>query len=354
MKPVETLQKMLPEGGCMIVLSQRNRQYLTNFRADDGILIVTKQKAVLFADFRYIEAARAQASDCEVVLLESSERQLPELAAKLRLKIAFVETEELTLAMLTNLKRELPGMAFDLSPALNGEIIRMRMVKTPAELDEIRRAQKITDGAFERVLGLIQPGMSERELAAELEYAMKKQGSLNPAFDTIAVSGENTSKPHGVPGSRKFQSGDFITMDFGAVCGGYCADMTRTVALGKVSGEQRKVYDTVLEAQKRALGVISAGKTGIEIDRVARDTIDGAGYRGCFGHGLGHSVGLYIHEEPRFSPRCRTVMRPGMVMSVEPGIYLAGRFGVRIEDLVVITETGCEDLTASRKDLIEL
>ncbi|MDR3551922.1 MAG: Xaa-Pro peptidase family protein, partial [Clostridia bacterium] len=232
MKPIETLQNLLEENGCGIILSENNRQYLTGFRADDGILVVAKRSAVLFADFRYVEAARAEARGCEVVLLTSSAAQLSALAEKLGLETAFVETEELTLARLAQLRHELPKLEFNLSPEFNAAITRMRMVKSPVEIEFIKRAQQITDAAFNYILGEIRPGVSERDIAAELEYFMKKHGSSFPAFDTIAISGESTSKPHGVPGSRRLKSGDFITMDFGASFEGYRSDMTRTVALG--------------------------------------------------------------------------------------------------------------------------
>lgn len=354
MKPIQSLQNMLPEDGCGIVLSALNRRYLTGFFADDGILLITKTAAFLLEDFRYIEAAREKADGCEIILLDDANKQMRQILGSHGVKTACIEQKEVTLERYEALKKALPGIEIDTTGDFNRLILLLRMKKTPQELTEIKSAQKITDDAFAALLGFIKPGLTEREVAAELEYEMKKRGSQYPSFDTIAVSGENSSRPHGVPGSRKLQAGDFLTLDFGAVVNSYHSDMTRTVAIGKVNDEQKKVYDTVLEAQKRALEAISAGKTGREIDAVARAVIDGAGYKGRFGHGLGHSVGLYIHEEPRFSPLCNTVMEKGMVMTVEPGIYLEGRFGVRIEDMVLITPTGCEDLTQSPKELIEL
>lgn len=352
MTPIQSLQNMLPDDGCAIVLSALNRRYLTGFFADDGILVITKNEAFLLIDFRYIEAARETARDCEVILLADAQKQMQEITSARGVKTACIEADELTVAKYHALQKELPRLEFDSTRDFNRLIVRLRMKKTAQELELIRRAQKITDDAFAYLLGFLKPGQTEREVAAELEYFMKKHGSQYPSFDTIAVSGENTSRPHGVPGDRRLQPGDFLTLDFGAVCDSYHSDMTRTVAIGKVSDEQKRVYDTVLEAQKRALEAIAAGKTGKEIDTVARDVIDNAGFKGRFGHGLGHSVGLFIHEEPRFSPACDTVMERGMVMTVEPGIYLEGRFGVRIEDMVVITAQGCENLTHSPKELI--
>jgi Xaa-Pro aminopeptidase len=196
--------------------------------------------------------------------------------------------------------------------------------------------------------------VTERELALEIEYFMKKNGASGPSFDLIVVSGENSSRPHGVPDGRKIGSGDFVTMDTGAVVGGYCSDMTRTVAVGGVTEEMRRVYDTVLRAQLEAEKAVCAGAVCSDVDRIARDIIYGAGYEGCFGHGLGHSVGLQIHEEPHLSPSCGDVLCANMLMTVEPGVYLEGKFGVRIEDLVVVGEAGCEILTQSPKELMIL
>ena len=212
----------------------------------------------------------------------------------------------------------------------------------------------MTDETFSYILPLIQPGKSERELMLEMEFYLRRLGSEGVSFDLIVVSGKNSSLPHGVPTDKKIEVGDFITMDFGAVYNGYRSDMTRTVAVGAVSEEQKHVYNTVLEAQRLALKAIRPGVPCNEIDRIAREHIYNAGFEGCFGHGLGHSVGIEIHEFPAFSPRCETILQPGMVITVEPGIYLEGKFGVRIEDMIYVTEDGCLNLTKSDKSLITL
>ena len=237
---------------------------------------------------------------------------------------------------------------------LGGSVNELRCIKTQEELENIRKAEEIGDRAFEFILGVIKPGMTELEVAAELEYHMKRNGAWKTSFDTIVASGFNSSMPHAVPGMKKIEKGDFITMDFGCVYNGYCSDMTRTVVAGRADDRQKKIYYTVLEAQKIALDRIRAGLKGKEIDKAARDYIDAAGYKGCFGHGLGHSVGLYIHEEPRLSVTGETVLQENMIETVEPGIYIPGYGGVRIEDLVVVTKTGHVNFTHSDKKLIEL
>lgn len=353
MTALENLQKSL-QTDAAVILSEHNRRYFTGFAATDGILFVARDRAVLLEDFRYIEAARAQAKGCEVVLLERQAEQLRALASECGVRTVAVESAELTVAGLNNLRRSLPEASFDDSDDLSRIITRLRMIKTPQEIASIRKAQEITDAAYAHILPMVRPGVTERELSLEIEYFMKKQGASGPSFDLIVVSGEKTSLPHGVPGERKIKSGEFVTMDTGAVVDGYCSDMTRTVAVGDVTPAMRHVYDTVLQAQLAAEEALHAGAVCREVDRIARDLIDNAGYRGCFGHGLGHSVGLQIHEEPRLSPACSQALEANMLMTVEPGVYLEGGFGVRIEDLVVITPDGCDILTRSPKELTVL
>lgn len=352
---IKKLQAKLKDETCAaIIYSEHNRYYFTGFRSTDGILLVTKSRAVFFIDSRYVEAAKKQARDCEVVLLTDTVKQLREAAAQLGIKSAGIEAFDLSVSLSERFRSILPEVSFDLSNGLSETISRLRMTKEEYEIENIKKAQAITDAAYDYILGVIKPGMAERDIALEIEYFMKKNGASGPSFDLITVSGENSSLPHGVPGDRRLRSGDFLTMDTGAVVGGYCSDMTRTIAIGKVSDEQKKVYDTVLQAQLAAEEALAPGKECDKIDKIARDIIDNAGYRGCFGHGLGHSVGLLIHEEPRLSPSCKTVLEPGMTMTIEPGIYLEGKFGVRIEDLALITESGAMIFTKSPKNLVVL
>ena len=252
------------------------------------------------------------------------------------------------------MRAALPGVEVDTGAVLSDAIDAIRAVKSEEEFDAIRRAQVITDACFEHMLGYIKPGVREIDAALEMEVFMKSHGAGKLAFDTIFVSGAKTSLPHGVPGDKRIEAGDFVTMDFGANVDGYCTDMTRTVAVGHVSDEQKKVYDTVLKAQLACCGFAKAGYKGCEVDKVARDIIYGAGYEGCFGHGLGHAVGIEIHENPRYSPTCSDVIQSGMVMTIEPGIYLPGKFGVRIEDTTFVRPDGCEIVGKSPKELIVL
>ena len=235
---------------------------------------------------------------------------------------------------------------------MNDAIAGFRAVKEPYELERMRKAQAITDAAFTEILTKVRPGITEKELCAELIYCLLKNGGEGLSFDPIVVSGPNTSLPHGVPGDRVLQEGDFITMDFGVLYQGYCSDMTRTVALGYATEEMKQVYDTVLKAQLTGIAATRAGVTGRSIDEAARQVIADAGYGPYFGHGYGHSLGLEIHENPNCNPGGDRIMEENMVCSAEPGIYLPGKFGVRIEDVVVFQADGCENLTASPKNLI--
>ena len=231
---------------------------------------------------------------------------------------------------------------------------KLREIKTEAEVSAIRKACGITSKAFGAILEKIRPGMTEKELQIELDFTMLRLGADGNAFSTIIASGENGSLPHAIPGPRVLRAGDMITMDFGAKVDGYCSDMTRTVALGKPSDEMKRVYDTVFRAQAMCVEALAAGKNCYEIDRLARDYIDAQGYAGRFGHGLGHAVGIDIHEEPRLSPKCREDLRAGVVMTVEPGVYLPGVGGVRIEDTCLVLENGSESLTTADRQLIIL
>lgn len=352
---IKKLQAKLKDESCAaLIYSEHNRYYFTGFPSTDGILLVTKNAAVFLIDSRYIEAAKRETRDCEVVLLSETAKQLGEFAGRFGIKTMGIEAFDLPVSVAERFRNMLPNVSFDFSDALSETISHLRMIKEDYEIENMKKAQAVTDAAFDHVLGFLKPGIAERDIALEIEFFMKKNGAKGPSFDLITVSGENTSLPHGVPGDRKLREGDFLTMDIGAIVNGYCSDMTRTVAIGKINDEQKKVYETVLKAQTEAENAIAPGKVCSDIDKIARDIIDNAGYRGCFGHGLGHSVGLLIHEEPRLSPICKTVLESGVIMTVEPGIYIEGKFGVRIEDMVLITESGVMVFTKSPKELITL
>lgn len=351
---IRKLQDLLENGQAVILFEKQNRLYFTNFISSAGAVVITKKKGYLLADFRYYEKARATAAGVEVILCEALYKQIGEILEKDKINKVFLETESISIAKFNSLRDYFKNTEICYEDCLEKHIKEMRSRKSDAELDLIKKAQNITDKTFEYILPRIEKGRSEREIALEMEFFMRKNGSEGIAFDTIAISGKNTSLPHGVPTDRKIEKGDLFTMDFGAVAGGYCADMTRTVAVGSVSEKQRQVYDTVLLAQTEALKSIRAGVVCKDIDAIARGLIYNAGFEGCFGHGLGHSVGLEIHENPAFNTRDETILKSGTVITVEPGIYLENEFGVRIEDMVYVTENGIVNLTQSPKELIIL
>lgn len=349
---IEFLQSSLKEGEAALISSEADRLYYTGFPSSAGYVAVTREKAVFLIDFRYYEKAKMTVNSCEVVLLKSFSRQLGELFASQKIKTVYLETDTVSLSAFSSLKKRLPDFVFSSDDKLQSLITKQRSIKSAEEISLIKKAQKMTDETFSYILGNISAGRTEREVMLDMEFFMRRLGSEGVSFDFIVVSGKNSSMPHGVPTDKKIETGDFITMDFGAVCGGYRSDMTRTVAVGKVSNKQKEVYGTVLRAQKAAIEYIKPGVVCKEVDRVARDIISEAGYGDCFGHGLGHSVGIEIHENPACNTVCEAVMEKGIIMTVEPGIYIENDFGVRIEDMVVVTDNGCEDLTESKKELI--
>lgn len=338
----------------IIVSSEVNQRYISHFPFQDGYLLITRNNSYLVTDFRYTEAAKAQSDKgLEVVAPDS---RLKFIAGKLKendCKSVGYEEETLSCAGLGQMKKVIPDVEFvsGASKLIDG----LREFKDDEELKYTAEAQKITDAAFDHIVKFIKPDMTEIEVALELEFFMRKNGAEAAAFETIAVSGSASSMPHGVPRKVKLEKG-FLTMDYGARVNGYCADMTRTVVIGRADAEIKKVYNTVLNAQLAALEVIREGADCRAVDRVARDIIYGAGYVGCFGHGLGHGVGMYIHEAPRLSPGAPEGAKliRGQIVTVEPGIYLEGKYGCRIEDMVCVTPDGCMDFTHSPKEMIEL
>ncbi len=348
------LQQALQTGEALLITSAPNRFYVTGFESSAGQVFITNDTAIFLIDFRYVEKAKNTVDSCEVVLSNRAADEIKELTDKHGIKRLYVETYALSVHQREEYSRIMPGVEISTDDKMDRLIEEMRSIKTDAELERLKRAQALTDETFTYILDRIAAGRTERDVMLDMEFYMRKRGSEGVSFDFIVVSGKNSSLPHGVPTDKVIEKGDFLTMDFGALVDGYHADMTRTVAVGQVSDEQRLVYDTVLKAQLASIDSIKAGVVCRDIDKVARDIIYGAGFEGCFGHGLGHSVGVEIHENPAFNTRCETVLQSGMVMTVEPGIYLEDKFGVRIEDMVVATDTGCINLTASEKKLIIL
>ena len=355
MKNIEKYQSLLETGevDALLLTSVYNRLYAAQYRVAEGVAVVTREGAYYFTDSRYIEAAEKNLKGFTVRMTHpgSSEiERINEVIGEHTIKKLGFEENDMTYGDYLRYNEALHAV---LVP-MQAKIDAFRATKEPWEIELMRKAQAITDQTFSELCKIIQAGMTEKELEAELLYRLYKHGAEGPSFDPIVVSGPNTSLPHGVPGERKLEFGDFITMDFGCIYGGYCSDMTRTVALGFVSEEMDKVYKTVLKAQLAGIAVTKAGVAGRDIDGAARKVIADAGYGDYFGHGYGHSLGILIHEAPNANTRNDQPMPAGAVVSAEPGIYLPGKFGVRIEDVTVITETGCEVLTKSPKNLILL
>ena len=352
MKNLEKYLTLLDgEVGGLLLTSRYSRFYGAEYDIAEGVAVVSKAGCRYFTDMRYIEAAENGIRGFDVIETNRANPYndlINKAIADFGITTLGYEEGYLSVAEFLDYQENLNAK---LQP-MHQKIAGFRAVKEAWELELMKKAQAITDKAFAEVLTKIKAGMTEKELQAELIYCLYKNGGENLSFDPIVVSGPNTSLPHGVAGDRVLQEGDFITLDFGVLYGGYCSDMTRTVALGYATEEMRKVYDTVLAAQAAGIAATKAGVLGRDVDAAARKVIEDAGYGKYFGHGYGHSLGLEVHESPSPNPKGDTVMQANMIASAEPGIYLPGKFGVRIEDVVVFTADGCEILTASPKDLI--
>lgn len=356
MTSLDAFQNSLAEGECAVIFSAVSRRYLSGFSSSDGVLFITRNQAFLYLDSRYHEMAQIAQKNGKIPPSVSIRpylffREFEGVLAAREIDRVLLEDRMLTVAEWHSLEKRFPTARF--SP-LEDRITRLRKIKTAEEIFHIAEAQRLTEEAFLHILDFISPSRTELEVAAELERFMKIGGATSPSFNTIAVSGTKSSLPHGTPENVKLSQNAFLTMDFGCVLDGYCSDMTRTVCLGKASEEMRLVYQTVLEAQKAGIDAVHAGVSGSEVDRAARGVIESRGFGEAFGHATGHGVGLEVHEAPAFSPRAEEKVPAGCVLSVEPGIYLAGKFGVRIEDLVVVEEGGCRNLNSAPKELLEL
>ncbi len=338
----------------VFISSAENRLYFTNFSSSAGYLLATKNGCVFLTDSRYIEAARNTVKGCDVVELKKLSEQLPDLCQKLNCKCLAIESKRMTLSEFKKLKKLLAGVKILDSDIVEEMINGLRMIKNKKETEKIKTAQAIAEKAFYHILNFIKIGVTEKEVSLELDFFMLKNGAHGLSFDTIVVSGKNSSMPHGVASDKKIEKGDFITMDFGAVFEGYHSDMTRTVAIGSVNDKQLDVYQTVLNAQLSSLELIRSGILCAQADAAARDFIEKAGYGRFFRHSMGHGVGIEIHEQPSLSPSYAGTLKEGNVVTVEPGIYLPGEFGVRIEDMVIVKKNGCENLTHCKKELIIL
>ena len=356
MNSIAKIQEKLREKelDAILITDEKNQRYAAGFPFTDGYVLVSREKAWLLTDSRYIEAAESTVDSCVTVqMFDRQHSRLSLLTAALKeAKVSRLGAEEQKLNHGEYLELE-KALGMSLLPAQ--EILSgLRAAKCDEEIEYMRQAQRISELALEETLQVIKPGMTEREVAAELVYRMLRHGSEGNSFDPIVVTGAKTSLPHGVPGDEIIHAGDFITMDFGSLKDGYCSDMTRTVAVGSATEEMKNVYATVLEAQLAGIAAAKAGIPGREIDSAARKVIEDAGYGKYFGHGFGHSLGLEIHEAPNASPGGTAPMPVGAVISAEPGIYLPGRFGVRIEDVMILEENGCRVITKAPKELIIL
>lgn len=358
MSHLSNLKAALAKAGAdaAIISEKINQRYLSDFDFDDGLVLVTSGQSYLITDFRYVEAAKAKATP-ELTVLTPDKGQLVCIAGLLAdnsCKTVLIEEQALSYASFHRYTEILKD--YTLKGGASAILDELRLYKDAHELETIARAQEITDAAFAHIVKWITPEMTEVEVALELEFFMRKNGAEALAFDTIAVSGSASALPHGVPRRCKLEKG-FLTMDFGARVDGYCSDMTRTVVLGRADAEIKKVYQTVLSAQRAALEAAAEGVACRRLDKIARDIIHGAGYEGCFGHSLGHGVGMFIHESPRLSSAAPDTMllSRGHVVTFEPGIYLEGKYGCRIEDMACIRPDGSfYNFTHSPKEMIEL
>lgn len=352
MKLAKLRQALIDEKiDALLITNDYNRRYMTGFTGTAGVAIVSKDDAVFITDFRYTEQAAEQVKDFRIVQHEGLiVEEVAQQVALMGVQTLGFEKDALTYGTYTLYKNAVKA---EFAPTA-GLIEKIRLIKTEQEINIIKAACEIADQAFTHILGFIEPGKTELEVSNELEFFMRKQGATSSSFDIIVASGVRSALPHGVATHKVIEKGDFVTLDFGALYNGYISDITRTIAVGQPSDKLVEMYNVVLESQLLALEKVGPGMTGIEADAVARDYLKSKGYGEAFGHSTGHGIGLEVHEGPGLSFRSETVLEPGMAVTIEPGVYLPGIGGVRIEDDILITATGNEKLTHSTKDLIIL
>ncbi len=353
MLKLQKLRKILQEQNIdgILITNEYNRRYMTGFTGTAGVAIVSQNDAVFITDFRYTEQATAQIKDYRIVQHEAT--ILEEIATQVKamgIKLLGFEKDSVSYGTYELYKNIIQA---DLVP-VSGLIEKIRLIKTAQEINIIKVACEIADHAFTHILDYIKPGKTELDVSNELEFFMRQQGATQSSFDTIVASGLRSALPHGVATNKVIEKGDFVTLDFGALYNGYISDITRTVAVGEPSEKLVEMYNTVLASQLLALEKVGPGLTGIQADAIARDYLTEKGYGEAFGHSLGHGIGLEVHEGSYLSKRSNTVLEPGMVVTIEPGVYVPGVGGVRIEDDILITESGNELLTHSTKELIIL
>lgn len=335
----------------MLITSTYNRRYMTNFTGSAGVVLISEEHAQFITDFRYIEQANAQCAGYEIVKHTGSiPDEVAEQVKKLGIKKLGFEQDYLTFSAFKTYEKAVQS---ELVP-VSGEIEKLRLIKTDAEIKILKVAADIADAAFKHMVEYIRPGLTEMEVSNELEFFMRKAGAASSSFDTIVASGYRGALPHGVASDKVIEKGDMVTLDYGAYYKGYVSDITRTLAVGEPDIKLKEIYDIVLQAQMRGMDGIKPGMSGKEADALTRDYITEKGYGEYFGHSTGHGIGLEVHEGPSLASKSEIILEPGMVVTVEPGIYIPGLGGVRIEDDTLITNDHNETLTHSTKDLIIL
>ncbi|MCS7461659.1 Xaa-Pro peptidase family protein [Paenibacillus doosanensis] len=351
---IERLRALLQQQGlqALLITNATNRMYMTGFTGSSGVVLISEAKAYLLTDFRYMTQAPAQAAGYEVVEHAPNPMDtVKELLTKQGIGKVGFEQNDMTYGAYLGTAKALAGIEL---AATEGLVEQLRMIKDEAEIAVMQEAADLADRTFTHILGYLKPGAKEADIALEIEMFVRRNGAASTSFETIVASGERSALPHGKASDRILQTNEFVKLDYGAYYNRYCSDITRTVVLGKPTDKHKEIYNIVLEAQLETLDKIKPGMTGKEADAIARDIIARYGYGDHFGHGTGHGLGMEIHEAPRLSKQGNTVLTPGMTVTVEPGIYLPGFGGVRIEDDIVITDTGIKILTKSSKDFIVL
>jgi Xaa-Pro aminopeptidase len=338
----------------MLITSSSNRLYLSSFTGSSGVLLITKDEAILVTDFRYHDQAKEQANGYNIVIHTSpTPEEIARLVKEHSIKKLGFEQDHLTYSAFRTYDSLLSPVNAELSP-VSGLVEKLRLIKDDSEIKIIKDAASIADAAFSHIIEFIRPGKSEREVSNELEFFMRKNGATSSSFNIIVASGYRSALPHGVATDKIIETGELVTLDFGAYYKGYCSDITRTVAIGHISDELKEIYQVVYDAQMLGMQGIKPGMTGKEADALTRDYIASKGYGDYFGHSTGHGIGLDVHEGPALSMKSDTILEPGMIVTVEPGIYMSGLGGVRIEDDAVITKNGNETLSHSTKTLLTI
>lgn len=337
----------------LLVTTPTNLRYLCGYTGSNGILLISEDKSIFITDFRYKEQVKKEVYDAEIKIAQrelfSTLTEIDWLKEK-RIKVGF-ESKNLSFKLYEKLKTLLPQVLWIPTEDL---VESISVTKDEEEIKKIKEAADISAKVYQEILPLLKPGTKEQEISAELEYRIRRNGGTGSAFEPIVASGVRSAMPHARASSKRFQRGEFVTLDFGAFYEGYVCDITRTVVLGKATPRQKKIYDLVLKAQTKAIKNACSGMKGFELDKVARDVINNAGFKDYFGHGLGHGIGLLVHDSPGINTKSQEVLKPGMVITIEPGVYLPGWGGVRIEDDILITRNGCKVLTNIDRELLEL